>query len=320
MDERELTTAQLDALTELKSGFERTLARTPDPSSGPPPRRRRALAVATAGFAACVLIAFAVTSPFSSLDVDEAIASIADVAGQTEAPAPDAFVYSKSRTTATQSAVGDNFERAGFADGDMFEVRVESESWLSMTRTGLVRSSVDSPVEPKSPLLSVFEPTPQRQYRFAGRDFSYAAVERFAEDPVPLIQLITNAAARSTPEADRTLTHWRYLYEPLLTSAPPLPSSIRAALIGDLETIPGVKLNEDATDSKNRAGHELSIVSHGVRSALLFDPKNATLLETTTTVDQAGAGPYIGSKKGDLIERTTALEQRVVRSRPKISR
>lgn len=320
MDERELTQAQKNALSELKAGFDQTLSRTPDPAGKEPsPRRRFAgFAAAAAGLAVIGLILWAVATPSDSgVTVDDAIASIADVAADTEAPPPDAYVYSRMRITSAQGAVfGDDNVRAKAEDDQQFAVVQERESWLSATRTGLVRVIVDSPGFEGSPKPRVYTQRPFRQYRFADRRYSYAQVQAFAEDPAPLIAEIERAAAESQPARARDLTHWRYLYEPLLAMSPPLPSSVRAALIRGLEDVEGVQLDTDARDSKDREGEQLSLESDGIRSTLLFDPDNATLLESSTTIAKSGAGPDPDSKPGTVLHRVTLIAQRTVDALP----
>lgn len=320
MDERELTQAQKDALSELKAGFDQTLSRTPDPAGKEPsPRRRFAgFAAAAAGLAVIGLIVWAVATPSDSgVTIDDAIASIADVAAETEAPPPDAYVYSRMRMSSTQpGAFGDVDVRTNGNDGQQFEVAQERETWLSATRTGLVRVVVDAPAFEGAPTPRVYKQRPFRQYRFADRRYSYAQVQAFAKDPAPLIAEIERAAAESQPARARELTHWRYLYEPLLATSPPLPSSVRAALIRGLEDVEGVRFDSDARDSKNREGEQLSIESDGIRSTLHFDPDNATLLESSTTIARRGAGPDPDSKPGTVLHRITLIAQRTVDALP----
>lgn len=319
MDERELTQAQQNALAELRTGFNQAIARAPEPGrEDPSPRRRFAgFTAAAAGLAVVGLIVWAVASPSDSrVTVDDAIASIADVAASTEAPSPGAYVYSRTRIHATQRAIGDMYEGRGIEAGDQFSVVQERETWLSMKRPGLTRVIVDSPVGPREPKVGFEKQPALGQYHFADRRYSYAQVQKFAKDPAPLIDEIERAAATSRPVQDRTQTLWRYLSEPLIAFSPPLPSSIRAALIRGLEEVDGVSVDTTANDSKDRGGEQLAVVTNGLRLALLFDPENATLLESTTTVERKGAGPYPDSPPGTVLHQITLITQRTVPELP----
>lgn len=316
-DREQLTHAEKQALDELGSNFRSLLADEAEPAHRQRPRR---LTVAVAGLAlgATALAVWAVAWPGGSqLSVDDAFASIADVAAIQVAPKPDQYVYSESTVTALAKRVAGSTAPEGVRMRELYTVRVERKAWLSMARRGVIQaymySQGDNGISGKS-TSGTTRALPN--YRLADETFRPSEISAMAKQPGELTRTIDEAVLRA-PEDERVTTKWRLLTEPLRDVAPPLPSVLRAELIRDLSTVPGVESVLKDSDPKGRVGESFAVASNGLNFRVVFDSRNAQLLYDETKIAEAGAGPYGNTKPGQTLASYLLVSSKVVEDAPR---
>lgn len=303
-DDRHITQPEREALDQLGRNFDALLARTPEQERRAD-RRRYMLAGAAVAVGMLALIVWA-SWPGDST-VDSALGGIADVAAQQTAPDSKQFVESESTVTNLSEA-----------EGAFSTSTVNQRAWLSMARPGVTESRiyVQSAGGAKK-MTNVLRSNPMPVYRIAGSVYRPAQITAFADDPAQLIADIDDKVAEVAPKF-RPETKWKYLIDPLKAIAPPLPSSLRAALIRELESLPGVKDAVERPDPRGRDGLALELKTGGLTLGVIFDADDAQVLYTDSVIETPGESPYPNAKAGTKTASYLLLSSRVVDSAPRI--
>lgn len=300
-DDKQITPAEENALSELGANFDELLERTPEPRRRRAPDRKFVLggAIAVAGL---LLLAWAVAWPGTSqLGVDDALASVADVAAAQPTPGPTQFVESESTVSTLTKAGSGSTLPPGVKAGELYTINVFRRARLSMTLPGAVSTRLNAKgSEGSQERISSSSTRPDPVYRIGGVSYTPREIAEFADDPPALMREI-NTTVGEVPARYRAETKWRYLVEPLQAMTPPLPSSIRAALIRGLESIPGVTGPTRQRDPQAREGLEYELVDQGLAYHAVFDPDTSQLLHSEVVVDSNGAGPFPDAKRGQVL-------------------
>lgn len=303
----QITPEERRALDELGANFDALLARTPEPA---PRIRRRGFALA-GGIAVAGLLALVVWAAWpGDSTVDSAQGDISDVAAHQAAPAPTQFVESESVTT--------NLVRT--PRRELRENAIAQHAWLSMARPGVIetRAYFKGPGDPLNDRF-VTRVRPIPVYRIAGKVYTPREIAAFTKKPDGLIAEI-DAKVAELPARFRPATKWKYLIEPLRAIAPPLPSSIRAAMIQQLETLPGVRGPVKTRDPRQRDGLELNLDddSLGFTLGVIFDPDDAQILYTDSVFKDPRLSGNRDAKVGQTFTSYLLISSRVVDSAPRV--
>lgn len=315
-DESNITPAEERALNELGTNFDALLARTPEPRRRRSPDRKFVLAAA-AVIAALIVAGWAVFWPDSRLSVDDALAALSDVAAAQPTPGPKQFIETQSTTsTLVRSGPGETgppgTPRGGFYTANTFQ-----HAWRSRTLPGRVdtRTYAKGPDGTREEIYSgTTRPAPN--YRIGRSIYTPAEIQEFAKDPSALMRRIDADARTAGPEF-KNQTKWSYLVQALQAGTPPLPSSIRAELIREIESIPGVSEPEERRDPQGRTGFEFELIDHGLAYHALFDPKTSQLLYSESVFGQNNHEFLRGSKRGQVFQSYILISSEVADSVPK---
>lgn len=304
-DERQTTQQEHQALDELGQNFDALLARTPEPAQR---ADRRRFVLAGAAMAAGVLALIVWASWPGDRIVESAVGGIAEIAAQQKAPDPLQYVESES-VVATLTKEDNTFSTSNVA----------RRAWLSMARSGVIESRlyVEGP-DGAQRETNVSRTRPMPNYRIAGAVYRPSQIAAFAKRPDELIANIDAKAAEVAPRF-RPEMKWKYLTDPLKAIAPPLPSALRAALIGELESLPGVQGPVSVDDPNGRDGLKLSLDTDAFTLGVIFDPEDAQLLYSDTRVRVPSEGPFPDAKPGRILISYVLISSRVVDSAPRVS-
>lgn len=315
-EEQNNTPAEERALNELGASFNALLARTPEPGRRWNPNRKSLLGGAVA-VAALLVLAWAVAWPDSSrLTVDDALASVADVAADQPTPGPTQFIESESTVTTVTRAGSGSTLPPGIEPNELYTINVFRHAWLSMTLPGVVGTRLYSEgSEGSQERISSSSARPAPVYRIGGVNYEPREIAEFAKNPSSLMRQI-DAAVGEVPAEFRPETKWRYLVEPLQAMTPPLPSVLRAELIRGLESIPGGAEPTERRDPQSRRGVQYELVDAGLAYHAMFDPSSSELLYSEVVVDANGAGPFPNAKRGQVLHSYLLRSSAVANSVP----
>ncbi len=278
MDDPNLTQRDRAALDKLGENFSAAVAAD---TARRDSRRARVVrgsiavgAVAVIGI--LVLAVYALNPGSGSKGVPDARASQAAIAALDSAPPPDMYVYSKTIHSALQKRLKGVNAPPGVKVGGRFLVKEELRAWLSMSKVGVVQA-FESKEGQGGFSSEISKADPVTNYTIGDDQISFSEMNDFAETPERVLRIIDEAVAKR-PADERTLIHWSYLVQPLRATAPPLPGSVRSAMIEDLESLRGVVVKEGAVDPSSRSGEEFSLTSEGIHQEAIFDTNNSNLL------------------------------------------
>jgi hypothetical protein len=312
MAERGDMNFQVTALNDLRAQFvqalEADVAATPQAVA---PRRRiqwRRTWVAPAIALAIALIAIAITTiPWSSNPtVSEATADIAKTALNADYPPDDWFTYSRSRDLRQElSVTKDHTPRL---------VSTERRAWLSVSRRGTIETKLlDAPNAP--PIITRYPAF--GKYRIGDVVYDRRQIDLYAKDPRILLRQI-DEEANAIGHGQSDATRWTIITEALRDLSPPLPATLRAALISQLSTIPGVTLVDADTDPLGRAAVGLTFREQDISDTVYFDKLTSALSYSITKVTKLDGhrGPNV--KVGDTVQRFELLEAKATPTAPEL--
>lgn len=316
MDDPNLTQRDRDALDRLGESFSAAVAAdTARRDSRKALVVRGSMAVGAAAVIGILVLAVYALNPGSgNKGVPDARASQAAIAALDSAPPADKYVYSKTIHSALQKRFKGVSAPPGVEVGDRFLVKEELRAWLSMSKVGVVQA-FESKEGQAGFSSQVSRAEPVDNYTIGDEHISFSEMNELAKTPKRVLGIIDEAVAKS-PANERALIHWSYLVQPLRATAPPLPGSVRSAMIEDLESLGGVTVKKGVKDPSSRTGEEFSLTAQGIHQEAIFDTENSNLLYQSSTVAKDGAGLYRNSKKGELMESYLLVETRVLDEAP----
>lgn len=333
MDKRSPDKSRPRVLDELGANFRQALdglseeAGARHDARGPAPRRKFS-ALGIAGFAVALAIGTVILflTESTELNAGRALAAIAQAANEIPRPSPTDFTYTKAETSSVQGRVSDPGSAESSAPTSWVTIHETRESWLSVSRTGLVRTvaeSVSAPGNHNAPgrVTSVdrqpvnFSYPPFRKYQIGDRAYSYVDLERLARTPEKLIAQMDADVQKHNP-SDRATAKWSALSQPLEATAPPLPPEIRAALIRSLGTVTGAETLGHVADPQDRVGDGFRLDAHGVRQLLIFDPRTSALIYSSSTVEDGTIAAERGVPIGTILQSFALIESGITSKLP----
>lgn len=302
---------QVTALSDLRTQFVQALEADAVARPLPAARRwslewRRAWAVPVIALAVALIAIAVSTVPWSNNPtVAEATADVAKSALAANYPPDDWFTYSRSKNLQQNLSVT--------PDHTPRYVNFEREAWLSVSRRGIIRSTeIGAPTAP--PI--VYGYPAHGRYRIGDEAYTRSEIDAFAKDPQLLLAEIDAQAASELP-ADRVFTKWTIITEALRDLSPPLPATLRAALMGDLATVRGVTVVDADHDPLGRPAVGLALSEQDIRNTVWFDKSSSALSYAITVVARIDGHRGRGVKVGDILERFELLESKATPTAPK---
>lgn len=269
---------------------------------------RRAWAVPAVALAVIVLLIAITAIPFkSNPTVAEATADVAKTALAAEYPPDDWFTFTRSRQTVR------NYSILPLVPSRL--LATERRAWLSVARRGTIETRVLS--EPKAPLI-VYRYPAYGKYRIGDETYSRPQIDAFAKTPDRLLREIDKqAAAVGRGQGDGT--RWMIITEALRDLSPPLPQTLRSAMIRDLATVRGVNVLDRDRDPRGRPAIGFTYSESGTLSTVYFDKTTSALIYSDSVV--TGGEAFLAGqdvKIGDLLESFELLESRVTPLAPEL--
>lgn len=304
------------ALGELRTNFEMVLREVGEPVAAKPrPRLRRPQVVALAISMLVVAIVGASLVVFGGSRTDDAVATIARNAAEQPPVPPSQFAYADVELKEVVFSLDSMNSKTPKATRYVTRQR----SWLSARRPGLIESTViriervsdDRPQPDPASLNKVKITRPSvGRIRFLGELRTMAEIEAIAARPNGIEDAL-DAELSDVQPADRLLSSWTSLIDPLKASSPPLSPAVRAQLVRALGEIPGVKSDDDATDPRGRAAIALSLQAQGQLDTVMFDRETSELLSETIVVNDARWAKLRGVPVGTEIQSYLLVESGV---------
>lgn len=300
---------QVTALNDLRAQFVQALEADVVAPAQPPARRRtfewrRAWAVPAIALAiALVAIVFTAVPWSGSPTVTEATAELSKTALEANYPPDDWFTYSRSRQT--QQNMDIRTHKA-------FLVRTERRAWLSVSRRGTIE--IKDLGAPNSP-PQVFRYPAFGKYRIGDSTYTRREIDALAENPEALIRQI-DAEAASVGHGQGTATKWNIITEALRDLSPPLPATLRAALISQLATIEGVTVVDKDKDPLGRTAVGLAFAEQDIRSTVWFDKSTSALSYSNVVIANLSMPRDPKVKVGDVLEQFELLESKATPTAP----
>jgi hypothetical protein len=304
---------RVSALNDLREQFVQALEAdvvvAPQPIA---PRRgfewRRAWAVPAVVLAVVVLLIAITAIPFkSNPTVAEATADVAKTALAADYPPDNWFTFTKSRQTVR-----------GYSLLPLVPSRLRSterRAWLSVERRGTIETRLLD--EPQSSLI-IYRYPAYGKYQVGDETYTRDQIDAFAEAPEELIAQIDEEAA-SVGRGQGPGTKWMIITQALRDLSPPLPATLRAALIGELATIEGVSVLDRDKDPRGRAATGFAFAESGTLNTVYFDRSTSALIYSDVVV--TGREAFITGQDvrvGDLLERFELLESRATPIAPEL--
>jgi hypothetical protein len=304
---------RVSALNDLREQFVQALEAdvvvAPQPIT---PRRsfewRRAWAVPAVVLAVAVLLIAITAIPFkSNPTVAEATADVAKTALAVDYPPDNWFTFTRSRQTVR-----------GYPLLPLVPSRLSSterRAWLSVERRGTIETRLLD--EPKAPLI-IYRYPAYGKYQIGDQTYTRAQIDALAEAPEQMIEQINQEAA-SVGHGQGPATKWTIITQALRDLSPPLPATLRAALIQDLATVEGVSVLDRDEDPRGRAATGFTFVDTGTLNTVYFDSSTSALIYSDIVV--IGREAFIAGQDvriGDLLERFELLESRATPIAPQL--
>lgn len=304
---------RVSALNDLREQFVQALEAdvvvAPAPAA---PRRsfewRRAWAVPAAVLAVVVLLIAITAIPFkSNPTVAEATADVAKTALAADYPPDSWFTFTRSRQTVRNYSILPLVpSRLRFT---------ERRAWLSVERRGTIETRLLD--EPRSPLI-IYRYPAYGKYRIGDTTYTRDQIDELAKTPAVLLADIDKQAA-SVGHNQGDGTKWMIITQALRDLSPPLPASLRAAMIQDLATVNGVSVLERDRDPRGRPAIGFTFSETGVRNTVYFDRDTSALIYSDSVV--TGPEAFLAGQDvqiGDLLESFELLESRATPVAPKL--
>lgn len=303
---------RVSALGDLREQFVQALEAdvvvAPEPIT-PRPRSfqwRRAWTVPAAVLAALVLVIAITAIPFEkNPTVVEATADVAEAALAADYPPDNWFTFTRSRQTVRSYSM---------LPLVLSRLRsTERRAWLSVAKRGTIETTLLD--EPESPLITYRYPA-HGKYRVGDKTYTRAQIDALADTPDQLLSEIDHQAA-SVGHGQENGTKWMIITEALRDLSPPLPATLRAAMIRDLATIDGVKVLERNRDPRGRPATGFTFPDSGTLNSVYFDRTTSALIHSDVIVNGREAS-MVGQdvRIGDLLERFELLESRAIPTAP----
>ena len=146
-----------------------------------------------------------------------------------------------------------------------------------------------------------------RKYQIGEQRYTRQELDAFAVNPEPLFRQI-DREADSVKRDDPALAKWQIINEALRAMAPPLPPQLRAALIRELATVPGVQVLDSDHDPAGRRAVGLSLTAQDVRDSVYFD--RATSVTTYSIASQQQWTALPASRTSSRVRRLRAMSFR----------
>jgi hypothetical protein len=312
MPERGDMNFQVTALNDLRAQFVQALEA--DVVVAPPQRaarpridwRRAWVAPAIALAVALIVIAITAIPWSSNPTVSEATAGVAKTALGASYPPDDWFTYSRSTELRQELSVT--------KDHTPILVGTERRAWLSVSRRGTIETKLLD--RPSAPPIVTSYPAFGR-YRIGDTTYDRAQIDAFAKDPRALLAKI-DEEANATGHDQANATRWTIITEALRDLSPPLPATLRAALISELATVKNVEVVDANADPLGRAAVGLTFAEQDVSSTVYFDKLTSALSYSIVKVTKLDGhrGPQV--KVGDTLERFELLESKATPTAPKL--
>jgi hypothetical protein len=310
MNERGDMNFQVNALNDLRDQFVLALeADAVAPAQAARPRSfewRRAWAAPAIALAVAIIVAGIYAVPWSkNPTVAEATAGVAKTALAADYPPDDWFTYSRSENL-QQNLTATPDHRATY-------VNFAREAWLSVTRRGSVRSTI---IGGRTSPPIIYRYPAYGKYRIGEKTYTRREIDAFAAHPQELLDEI-DAEASNVAHAAGDWQKWTILTEALRDLSPPLPATLRAALIGDLASVHGVVVAEADHDPLGRAAVGLVFADQDTRNTVWFDKSSSALSYSVTVVTKIDGHRGSDVKVGDILERFELLESKATPTAPK---
>jgi hypothetical protein len=238
------------------------------------------------------------------VSVAEATAAISRTALEAPYPPDDWYTFTEARLTGREYAAN-----RGNVGTSRLAVR-ERKSWLSVAQSGQIVTRDLS--KPSADPVRVEYPA-STKYRIGQHGYSRAEIDAFADDPAPLFADI-DATSAAVSREDRAISKWQILTDALRGLAPPLPAELRAAMIRELATVPGVAVIDQQRDPSGVLASGLQLKTQDLIDSVYFDRSSAATSFASTVAAKDGANGDESIERGDVIESYTLERSEAVKT------